>query len=220
MLDIATTNGIRIETLGLPILGGGAQRISSKFVATPMINECLSFLRRNECIRRICVITNNPSQAYSFAKTLDNSYTASISMESPTTSTRSNTLKKVFLSYASEDKEVADILCAKLESHGIRVWYAPRDVASSDYATSIVRAIEDCTHFVVILSRSGLSSQHVLNEIDLAFQRVGRGATFAPIKIDETEIVGAFKYYLSRQHWMNACKPPLEERLEEFTRKL
>ena len=36
-----------------------------------MINECISFLRRNECIRRISIITNNPSQEYSFAKTLD-----------------------------------------------------------------------------------------------------------------------------------------------------
>jgi hypothetical protein len=34
----------------------------------------------------------------------------------------------VFISYASEDKTVADAVCAMIESQGVRCWIAPRDV--------------------------------------------------------------------------------------------
>lgn len=90
----------------------------------------------------------------------------------------------------------------------------------SDYASSIVRAIERCTDFLAILSKDSLRSEHVLNEIDLAFQTIGKGTTFAPLKTDEEELGPAFKYYLSRQHWMDACIPPLEQRLDEFVERV
>ena len=34
----------------------------------------------------------------------------------------------VFISYAHEDKPMADALCATLEQNGLRCWIAPRDV--------------------------------------------------------------------------------------------
>ena len=41
---------------------------------------------------------------------------------------------------------IADNLCFKLESNGIKVWYAPRDVVGA-YAESIVKAIDSATYF-------------------------------------------------------------------------
>lgn len=242
MLDLACASGMRIETLGLPVLGGGNQQVSQELISIPVINECLGYLQRSECTKAIHIITRNAAQAYEYAKTLDGSY--AIARQRRAQGLRSDvTLNAgpavpsgagrpdsacalasgtplVFLSYSTPDKNIADNLCNKLEGSGMRVWYAPRDVASSDYATSIVNAIERCTHFVVILSGSSLQSEHVLNEINLAFQRLGKGVTFAPLKIDEEELGPAFRYYLSRQHWMDARVPPLEQRLDEFVRKL
>lgn len=34
----------------------------------------------------------------------------------------------VFISYAHQDKPVADAVCARLEQSGIRCWIAPRDI--------------------------------------------------------------------------------------------
>ena len=44
----------------------------------------------------------------------------------------------VFISYSSQDKAVADAVCATLERGKIRCWVAPRDVpAGKPYAATI-----------------------------------------------------------------------------------
>ncbi len=224
MLDIATCAGIRVESLGLPVLGGGNQHVATELICIPVLNECLSFLTRNASVRDIHIITRNQGQAYQFARALETSYSfaqrsTQADVALPNGANRPAG-KLAFISYSSVDKNVADNLCAKLESHGIKAWYAPRDIRTGDYASSIVEAIGRCTHFVVIVGQHSLKSQHVLNEIDLAFQRLGKGVKFCPLKIDEEEMGPAFTYYLSRQHWMDACVPPLEQRLEEFVDRL
>jgi len=35
---------------------------------------------------------------------------------------------EVFISFATNDKPFAEVVCAKLESRNIRCWMAPRDV--------------------------------------------------------------------------------------------
>ena len=86
-----------------------------------------------------------------------------------------------FISYSSADKNIADNLCSKLEQNGVCVWYAPRNIDTADYASAIVKAITNCTHFIVIISHNSLQSQHVLNEIDLAFQELRRKIRFYPL---------------------------------------
>ena len=120
-----------------------------------------------------------------------------------------------FISYSNKDKPMADTLCRMLEAKGIRVWYAPRNVLG-DYATAIVQAISDCDYFVCILSKNSIHSEHVLNEVDLAFQEMKRNLKLKLIKIDDEPMTPAFRYYLSRQHHMDACRPPIDQRLEEF----
>ena len=124
-----------------------------------------------------------------------------------------------FISYSSADKAVADCLCSKLEKAGISVWYAPRDV-KGPYAEAIIRAIDQCSHIVVILSQNSLKSQHVLNEIDAAFQKLPNNIKFKPLRTDNSDFPPAFKYYLSRQHWTDATAPPLEDRLDEFAKNI
>ena len=49
----------------------------------------------------------------------------------------------VFISYSSQDKPVADAVCAGLEAAKIRCWIAPRDVRPGmDYASEIIEAIK------------------------------------------------------------------------------
>ena len=217
MLDIASIAGIPIERIVLPILGTGNQQISADLIMTPMLNECVSFLKNNHHVRHIMIVTYNQALAFKFGMMLEQSYafrSESVMSAPPKAPAAKDEL--AFISYSSKDKNIADNLCAKLEARGIRVWYAPRDISAGDYAGAIVDAITRCTKFVVILSRNSMRSNHVLNEIDLAFNRISGGLQFLPLKMDEEELGGSFMYYLSRQHWMDAHIPPLEKRLEEF----
>ena len=217
MLHIAALSGISVETIALPILGAGNQQIDPTLVTVPMLNECFRFLKSNESVKRIWIISKNHSQAFQFAMALENSYSAL--QESKTRQEKSiarEGMPCVFISYSSHDRSIADSLCAKLEDRGIKVWYAPRDIYCQDYASAIVDAISHCSYFVVILSKNAQQSHHVLNEIDLAFRELNRHIHIIPLRIDEQEMRPAFLYYLSRLQWEDAITPPLEKRLEEF----
>ena len=220
MLEIASLSGIRMEKIGLPVLGAGYQGISTDLILIPVLNECTQFLENNKQVKEIHIITLDQRAAYRFAKALDDSYTVARNTSYEETQSTETNSAYAFISYSSKDKNIADNLCSKLENNGIKVWYAPRDIHTNDYATAIVQAISRCSHFVVILSKNSLQSQHVLNEIDLAFSQLNRSIHFKPLRIDEEELGAAFTYYLSRQHWMDAHIPPLEARLDEFVQKL
>ena len=222
MLDIASLSGIPVESIGLSVIGSGRQRIDMGLTLIPLFQECVRFLKQNTKSNEIKIIERNPQKAYQVARAMDDSY--SLLRESVDSKASNMTMsdRLAFISYSSADKNIADNLCTKLEAAGIKVWYAPRDVSYGDYASSIVDAIVRCTLFIVILSSNSLRSNHVLNEIDLAFSEMAKNKPlrFCPLKIDEEEIGSAFRYYLSRQHWMDAHIPPLERRLDEFVEKL
>lgn len=222
MLDIASIQHIDVQTIALPLLGSGAQLISVNLIIVPLFNECINFLKRNPHVKKICFIEKNPEKADLICNYMKQSYNILNDRLSSSNLSGYQTEPKqpiAFISYASEDKNIADNLCAKLESNGIRVWYAPRDVIGS-YADAIAKAIDSCTHFIVILSQNSIRSQHVLNEIDLAFQKLPDQIKFKPLRIDQSMFTPSFKYYLSRQHWMDAIVPPLEDRLNEFVKAL
>lgn len=210
MLDIAATSGVEMKTVAMPLLGGGNQDISANLTLIPIINECIAFLRRNESCDKIIFVEINHERAVDFATALQNIYSL-IKREPPKNEKR----PLVFISHRSTDKNIADNLCFKFESMGVRVWYAPRDVVG-EYAAAITRAIDSCTHFVVIISKNSLESKHVLNEIDLAFNSSKNNIKIKPLRIDDVTLTESFRYYLSRQHWMDAIVPPIEEKLESF----
>ena len=83
------------------------------------------------------------------------------------------------------------------------------------YATAIMKGIMEADYFIVIVSHNSLASQHVLNEIDNAHSRLP-DLKFKPLRLDDIALTPEFSYYLSRQHWLDATVPPLEERLEAF----
>lgn len=214
MLDIASVYGIKMSTVALPLLGGGDQNISAGLLLIPLLNECITLLKRNQAVDRIVFIEKNFEKASLIADSITQSFRFLNNGE-----IEKKKDKMAFISYSSPDKNIADNLCFKLESNGIKVWYAPRDVVGP-YAAAIAEAIEKVTHFVVILSQNSISSEHVLNEIDLAFQKLPNDIKFKPLRIDTAMFTPSFKYYLSRQHWLDATNPPLEERLNEFVNDL
>ncbi len=118
----------------------------------------------------------------------------------------------VFISYPSKDKIIADAVCAKLEEQKIRCWIAPRDIpAGQNFARSIINAIDTCKLFVLIWSVNTNASEHILNEINRAFDQ---GKPIIPFRIQDVEPTPEMQYYFGRTHWLNALTPPLESHIE------
>jgi len=117
----------------------------------------------------------------------------------------------VFISYAHEDKLVADAVCAKLEERGIRCWVAPRDVLpGEDWGEAIVTAIDESRLMVLVFSANSNASEHVKDEVE---RTVSRGKPILPFRVQDVEPSGSLALHLSRRHWLDALTPPLEQHL-------
>jgi photosystem II stability/assembly factor-like uncharacterized protein len=118
----------------------------------------------------------------------------------------------VFISYASQDKTIADAVCAGLEKEGIRCWIAPRDILPSEnYDDAIIKGIESARVMVVIFSSNIFQSQFVKSEVERAFSK---GLIIAPFRIEDVIPKGGLELYLGRRHWLDAMTPPLENHIQ------
>ena len=111
----------------------------------------------------------------------------------------------VFLSYNQRDRAYAELLAKVIESRGYRCWYFQRDCKDGVYAGQIVRAIRRTAVFVVVVSPNSNDSDHVLNEVCLAFGQKQLGTHLMPVKIKEMEFSDNLNYYLCTTNWSTAC---------------
>ena len=108
----------------------------------------------------------------------------------------------VFISYASQDKAVADAACKTLESAGVACWIAPRNVTPGEfYAESIVHAIDSAKVLVLVLSQNGAASQHVLREVERASSRRHPVVSF---RIDTAPLPAGLEYFVNSSQWLDA----------------
>lgn len=128
----------------------------------------------------------------------------------------------VFISYHTKSSShITEAVCNALENQKIKCWYAPRNISGS-YAKSITQAINKCKIFLIILNKESSYSEDVLNEINLAVERVRKGEDISiiPFQTSEEDISDDAKYYLGRIHWVDAITPPLEQRINELTSRI
>ena len=118
----------------------------------------------------------------------------------------------VFISYAQQDKPIADAVCAKLESRNIRCWIAPRDVPpGKDFMEAIIDAIEEGRAVVVIFSTHANNSPHVLRELTNA---VNKDRIIIPFRIEDVVPTKSMEYLISVPHWLDAVTPPMEKHID------
>jgi hypothetical protein len=119
----------------------------------------------------------------------------------------------VFISYATDDRQVAEKVCAALEGDGIKCWIAPRDVPyGADYEEAIVDGIASSRLLVLVLSSHSNASPHVKREIQNACSN-DSGKQIVPLRIEDIEYNKALRYYLGSAQWLDASTPPLEQHL-------
>jgi TIR domain len=120
----------------------------------------------------------------------------------------------VFISHSTNNRPVANAVCAALEREGIRCWIAPRDVMPGrSYSGEITRAIQQSRAFVLIFSEHSNNSEQVLREVQLA---ANSRLHIIQFRIDAVAPSDDLEYYLSGPHWLDAVTPPLENHLAQL----
>ena len=116
--------------------------------------------------------------------------------------------KLAFISHASEDAAVAQVITDYLERNGVSCWIAPRDAdPGSDYSSEIIEGIKSSAVFVLVLSENANKSAFVKREVERA---VSKGKPVFPIRVREVLPSKALELFISSAHWIDAWKPPLE----------
>lgn len=120
----------------------------------------------------------------------------------------------LFISYSHKDKATADAICARMESGGIRCWYAPRDIEpGANWASSIIDAIETTKVMVLIFTEHSNISDQVLREVSNA---VSNGVPIVPFRLTAEEPIAGMQYYLSTVHWLDAMNADMQESLDDL----
>ncbi|MFQ5810308.1 MAG: TIR domain-containing protein, partial [Armatimonadota bacterium] len=118
----------------------------------------------------------------------------------------------VFISYAQEDRRIAEAVCAALEARGIRCWIAPRDIRlGQDFGEAIVDAIEESRLMVLVLSADANLSHYVKNEVEVA---VSEAKPILPLQVADVAPSGPLAHYLSEAHCLDASTPPLDQHVQ------
>ncbi len=101
--------------------------------------------------------------------------------------------RDVFISYASQDRAEADQVCVGLERAGILCWIAPRDVSAGEfYADAIVRALNQASILVIILTDEAIASPHVLREVE---RTSAKGRAIVTLRLTTTALTPALEYF-------------------------
>ena len=91
---------------------------------------------------------------------------------------------KAFLSYGWEDRELAKKIATELQGKGVETWWAEWCIGAGDsLRQKIDEGLDDCTHFIVLLTPSSLSKPWVNQEMDAGLVRKIRDqCKFIPLR--------------------------------------
>ena len=108
----------------------------------------------------------------------------------------------VFISYSTKDTDSANLVHSYLEGNGINCWIASRNIEGGEsFAVQIVDAIEDCAVFVMITSENSNDSDHVSNELSLAFSGKKK---IIPFRLQDVQLSKSNTYFLQQAQWIDA----------------
>jgi len=114
----------------------------------------------------------------------------------------------VFVSYASQDAAVVNLVVEALERQGLKCWVAPRDVIAGEfYGDAIVRAIDAAQVLVLLLSKSSAASPHILREVERASSK---SHPVISLRIDRAPLPAGLEYFLNTSQWLDASDGELD----------
>lgn len=123
----------------------------------------------------------------------------------------------VFICHASEDAQVATLICTELEKTKIDCWIAPRDTEAGNFMGSLTKAIKNSSLFVLVYSEYANRSPHVMRELERA---VNLDIPIIPYRINDTELSEAMEYAISSQHWIDGFPEQTEKYIPTLVKKV
>lgn len=124
----------------------------------------------------------------------------------------------VFISYATNDKPIADAACVAFETNGVRCWIAPRDIVPGmDWGEAIINAITECQILVLIFSSVANESPQIKREVERAAHR---GIPIIPFRIQDVIPTKSLEFFISTPHWLDALTPPVEKHLQYLVKSV
>lgn len=104
-------------------------------------------------------------------------------------------MSHVFLSYSRSDSAPVDALAKRLEEQGFQVWIDRTGIeGGTQWRSEIVKAIETCSAFILVLSYRSAQSKNVRREVDLA---ESSDCLIVPVLIEPVELPSDLRYQLS-----------------------
>ena len=126
----------------------------------------------------------------------------------------------VFISYSSQEDNIAKKTKMVLEDNGISCWMAPQAIPpGSDYGAEIPKAISNCSAFLLLLSNASQESKWVPKEVGIA---ISKGKIVIPFQIDDSAINDTFNFMLTNNQRIAAydrfseAYKELIERMRDF----
>ena len=128
-----------------------------------------------------------------------------------------------FISHCSANAEVVKEVVENIEKTGAKCWMAPRDVVGR-YAKAIIDAIAESKIFLLFLSKEAATSEHVLNEVEMALKckkTTNPNLMIQPVCIENIDIdapeLDEIMYYIRR---INFIVPSSFEKVDVLAKEV
>lgn len=125
--------------------------------------------------------------------------------------------RDVFISYKSDEYDIAYNIYKALKADGVSVWMAPQDIpGGSSYAMEITNAIKGCKIFVLVLSKAAQTSQWIPKEIDGA---INAKKLILPFMVEKCDLNAEFSFLLSNIQFKDGYTNP-DEALKKLIKEI
>ena len=116
----------------------------------------------------------------------------------------------VFISHSSKDNELAIEIYKYLSQNNVKCWLDKCSILPGEpYSASIMKGLNDSQSFMLLYTKNAIGSQHILNEIDNAYNKNKHILTYV---VDKTPMSEELNYYLSRPQQIHSY-PNYKEKL-------
>lgn len=120
--------------------------------------------------------------------------------------------KLVFISYAKEDRKIAEAICHRMEDNNIGCWIFSRDqLPGAPFEKPIIKAIHASKVFVIVYSSHSNESLHVESEVRMAWNM---HIPIINFRIEDVAMSEVLLYYIGANNWLNAMAQPLETHID------
>jgi hypothetical protein len=128
---------------------------------------------------------------------------------------------KVFISYAIEDKKIAQRLYDDLKKEGVELWFAKENLMpGQDWQIEIEKALKESTIFLALISskstnKEGFTQKELQRALDVLDEKPKGDVFIIPVRVDDCPVF----VRLQRYHWVDLF-PSYSDGLEKLLKVL